>query len=68
MTLEQQADAILADAGLVIDAGALTRMQAAIQAVLDVRGKLPHLAADTRTATRLLRDAEDRARALRGNG
>lgn len=68
MTLEQQADAILAGSRFVVDAAALTRMQAAIQAVLDVRGALPHLTADIRTATRLLREAEDRARAMRGNG
>lgn len=68
MTLEQQADAILAKSRFVVDAAAQARMQAAIQAVLDVRGPLPHLAADTRTATRLLREAEDRARAMRGNG
>lgn len=68
MTLEQQADAILAGSRFVVDAAALTRMQAAIQAVLDVRGALPHLAADISTATRLLREAEDRARAMRGNG
>jgi hypothetical protein len=68
MTLEQQADAILAASRGVVDAPALARMQAAIEAVLEVRGPLPHLAADARTATRLLREAEDRVRAGRQNG
>lgn len=68
MTLEQQADAILAASRGVVDAAALARMQAAIEAVLEVRGPLPHLAADARTATRMLREAEDRVRGARQNG
>jgi hypothetical protein len=65
--LEQQADAILAARRGQVDAPALAAMRAAIATVLAGQ-PVPGLRDDAATATRLLREAEDRARANLGNG